>query len=408
MVAAPKVYVNGILENPANVVMPISISMGRSRPESQPDAPDATLTWRDVATAPVHGDEIRIMATLPPGGPVPTYDSPDVFYDDPRVTYGGQWLGEQARFVGIVTDVDTQEVAGRTGRVRVVAVSRQAELGRTMLVLTRPSETDVARVLAIMTAAGAPVTIHGNAGPMLVADEIDRDALGAVHEVCVSSGGVFWSDTNGNYHYGTGDHRELAHPMGAIGAHAIISGLRWQSTLADLINKVTVKYGADATEGEHTLTDDASITAHGLRAQDVTTQLINQDAGDQLAALILARRAWPYARISDVMMDSDHVSGDLQALAAAFYLAVGDPVLLPIPPDPGPAGLLAEWIVEGWQEEWDRADHVTLQIAVSDRARFAQTTIRTWNDALPFSWQAELDRGSWLDTLIMQPGESAA
>ncbi len=381
-VLPPVVLVNGIPADPSQVVMPITVSHGRSKPDKQPDAPDCTLIWKDITTAPVLGDEVAVVALLGADG--------------------GETL---TRFVGLVTDSDVQEYKGMPGHVRIVAVSKQADLGRVGVVLDRPAESDVARVQAIAAAAAVTLTVHGNAGPALAPDTIDKDALGALHEVCASSGGLVWSDGDGSLHYGTADHRSLLDPIAAIGSNVIITGLRWQSTVSELINKVVVKWGPEGGQSQRTLRDNKSIVDFGIREKSVSTMLNSEDDAVQLGNLILGRRAWPFSRVDDIIMDSDHVQSDEAAMEAAIRLKVSDAVYLPIPPDPGPAGLSAAWCVEGWQEEWPRHDRVILQIAVSDRARFALTVLRVWADAQPNTWQEELDRGSWLECLIKRPGE---
>ena len=393
--------VNGLPADGSQILMPITISQGRSGVDAQADAPQANLTWLSTYTAPTFGDRIDLIVSLPTPGDAPAYDSTVVMYDDPTATYDGSWLTELPRFSGTVTDVITQEQSGLPGLVQIVAISPQAELGRVTVQLSRPSEDDISRVTAIAAAAGVGIEIHGNPGPLLAPAELNTDALAAIQEMCNSSAGLLWSDTSGVLHYGTGDHRTLTHPMAVIPAHVIISGLEWKATLADLINKVIVSWAT----GQSTLTDDISISVYGVREESVSTTLVDQAAADQLGVVILARRAWPFAQITDVLLDSAFIT-DTAALYAAIRLRVSDALLLPIPPDPGPTGLLAEWIAEGWQEEWLARDHVTIQFAVSDRARFAQTTLRTWGHAETNTWEAELARGAWLDTLILNPGEA--
>lgn len=395
----PAVFVNGIRANPRFIALPIKITHGRSQPESQPDAPSATLVWGRNSQPPRIGDILRIDGYLP--APLVNYDDPVAQYDDPGVTYDGLQVSDPiTRFHGVITDVTVAEYAGLPAGATVTAVGMQSHLGTVGVLLDRPIESDVSRVQAIATAAGVPITILGNPGPNLAAHLIDTDALSALHQICNSSGGLVWSGTDGTMHYGTGDHREDVPPVAAIDSYAIISGLDWKATITDLINKITVTHGPANGQTEKTLQNDASIAVYGERWTKAQTQLAEQADADYLGALVLARRSWAFSRISDVMIDSGHVQDDEYTIRNVMQFKVSDAVFLPIPPDPSPAGLMAEWMIEGWTEEWPAPDRVAFQIAVTDRARFAQTVLREWQDADDNSWQTELDNGAWLNALI--------
>lgn len=579
---APRVYVNGIEQSSHNVITPFKISQGRSNPDSQPDAPQLTMSWRDIQSAPTWGDEIKIIANIEtdvPGSPnlltadqascgditgtanaflgyqntrdyvigdashgpgylrmtstavsnvyveiggqgvngfpitggraitlhatlralnvtvstawcliavwfnaagdyigenapdneylradiplvwtaiqgvftapddaafvtmritfattnindvwhiddlglingygpwsmpgeeppaVPVYDDPNVMYDDARVAWDNGWLSTSVRFTGLVTDITTPEESGIPGHVDIVAIDRQANLGRIYIQDSRPIEDDVTRVHAIGNLAGVVFIIHGTPEVTLAAMEIKSTALQAIHSICQSSGGVLWSDPDGNMHYGTGNHREISPPIMVIPGHIIKSGIKWNSTVADIINEVVIEYGAQSARESITLRDDISQSIYGVRSKKVTTILSDAGGANSMGALILARRSFPFSRITDVITDSDHVSNDMRSFVSVLALKVSDALYLPIPPDPAPTGLLAEWICEGWQEEWVTPSRVKIQIAVSDRARFALTVLRYWNDAIENTWQEELTRGSWLDALTKGPGE---
>jgi hypothetical protein len=405
----PTLLVNGIQANRGHVPLPIVITHGRSRVDAQPDAPSLTMEWAEPATCPQLLDRVELRLNLPAESPM--WDDPRVSYDDPTVLYSGTWAVTAVRFVGVVVDVDTQEIwqgsYGGPATSRITAVSTQADLGRVPVVLTRPAEADTARIAAIAAAAGVPITVVGGAGPRLAANTIDRDALGALYEVTGSSGGLLWQGPDGRMHYGAQDYRADAPAVAGLPAGAIVDGLRWQTSAADMINKVTVKWGPPDAQQEHTLTDDASVAAHGIHHAQVGTGLADQAAADQLASLILARRGWPFWWTSDVIIDSALVL-EVSTMRAVAVLQTSDTVLLPIPAEPGVTGLLAEWIVEGWVETWPAHDRCVIQIAVSDRERWALTQLRLWSHADDFTWGQELSRGSWFDALILQPDEVAA
>lgn len=407
---APTLHVNGQPADPAHVRLPATILHGRSGPDSQPDAPTLTLEWGDPATTPALGDSLEWLLNLPaPSTQQPTYDDPIAEYDDPAATYGGEWLATVPRFVGTVTDVDMVEAYPGPAAARLVAVGGQAALGRIDVLAARPAESDLARVAAIAAAAGVPILTHGDPGPQLAAATVEGDALAALWEVCESSAGLVWQDTRGRLHYGTGSHREDATTVGVIPAHAILDGVVWQSTDADLVNTVTLDYGGDTAPGSHTVTDAQSVARWGVRAVSVSTGLADQAAADQLGALILARRAEPFWRLADIIVDTAHTD-DVPAIITAASLAIGSTALIPIPPAPADVSgaPVVEWTVEGWAETWERHDRMTLQLAVTDRARWALIRLRVWADMQPHTWGSELARGSWLDTLTKQPGEALA
>lgn len=400
-----QVLINGV-PAPDAIPVPVTIVHGRAQPESQPDAADCTLEWLDPATIPRLGDTVvcRWVLDEPSAGP-PIWDDPRFGWSDRAITWGGQFMTTFVRFTGRIVDMDVQEDLGQPVSARITAVSPMADLGRRHYKSSRPQETELQRVAAIAASAGVTIITQGNAGPPLGPTEVDADALTALHDICLSTGGVLWHDLEGNLWYGTGDHRSLAEPVGALPDTVIVDRIHWQTSTTDLLNRVLVSYAGSTTPS--VLTDDESIARFGVWETSVNTALASQTGADQLGNLILARRAWPFARVSDVLLDSrDLTEPDLLMLAAT--LRVSDAVLLPIPPDPGPTGEFAEWVVEGWVENWTLPDTFQIQLAVTDRERFAQTTLRPWSVADDFTWGEELDRGRWLDTLILQPGEAAA
>ena len=404
---APTLLVNGTPATPEHVRLPATILHGRSGPTDQPDAPTLTVDWGDPATTPRIGDTLTWVANLPAVSTAPpAWDDPVAGWDDPAATWGGGWLAATTRFVGQVVDADVQETWPGPSAARLVAVGGQADLGRVRVVLNRPAESDVSRVGAIMAAAGVPITVHGTAGPMLAAaPELDTDALAALWDVCASSAGMVWQDTLGRIHYGTGTHRTDAPTAGILYGDSLLDGVRWQSTEADLINRVVLQYGPQDARGEHTVDDADSITTWGVHEVQVSTGLADQAAADQLGQLVMARRAQPYWLLQDVVVDTAHTDS-IPAVVTAATLPLGATVLLPIPTSPGPVGTLAEWTVEGWAETWDTHDRMVLQLAVTDRARWADLRLRTWAHARTNTWAQETARGSWMDALILQPGET--
>lgn len=423
----PYVKLNGVKLDGWQIASPVEVTHGRSRPNYQCEASQLTMSWFDTENIPKLGDIVEFFMRMPVRSSPPLWDSSTAAYDDPNVTYDGQWLNpdlpplwdaadvlyddpnvtydgvwiteEHQRFYGEISELHTMEWAGYPDETEVVAIGPLSRLGLRDVYLDRTApEDDVTRILAIAAAAGLTITIHGTPGPMLAPGIIEGDVLAALHKVCESSAGLVWENTDGSLHYGTFDHRVDLTPATVLPDYTIPSGLQWDSALADLVNRIKIKYGPQEAQGEVMLEDAASITKYGPREKSVTTELADLDAANQFAAIVLARRSLPYAWMSDVLMDSEAID-DLTTLVRLFPLPVGMPILIPMPPIPGPAGEQHTWSLEGWTEEWSAGPtRVQLQLAVTDRDRWVLTLLRTWAEAALFNWQHEADL-TWLAAL---------
>jgi hypothetical protein len=311
------------------------------------------------------------------------------------------WLGGQPgtagyRFVGRITSLTARETLGAVQEWDVQATGDLARLGFLHVLLDRPQETDTARVAAIAAAAGVTINIKGVAGITLVADLIDRDALGALHEVCASSGGLLWQDRTGALWYGTLNHRETA-PEGVLPACAILDGITWNNDLDLLTNLVVLRWGPKESQTQDTFRDDVSIAQWGTFGVDITTLAADRTQAGVLGQLILARRAQPHWRMPGVLFRyGDGADADAETVAA---LEVSDAVLVPVTTTPGPTpATLTPWLVEGWVEQWDDSGHTT-QFALTDAARSTTAGIRTWDELRAETWD-HWRQGSWLHQVV--------
>jgi hypothetical protein len=98
-----------------------------------------------------------------------------------------------------------------------------------------------------------------------------------------------------------------------------------------------------------------------------------------LANLVLFRRAKPYWNLPGgiLVRTRDMSLGEYRAL---LELDVSSEVAVRVNRNPSAPENLVEWIVEGWAEEWNAEAgelHHTMQLSLSDRARFGLSGIRT-------------------------------
>jgi hypothetical protein len=391
------VLIGGATADPCRVLLPVEIRHGRSGVDYQPDAPDATFDW-DGATPPgLLGDTVAILHTYT------TYQSvrddyatyTDVLAAYP--TYGALLAGNRqpVRFAGTITSLDAIEERGVVTRYRVQATGVQAQLGFTPVLLSRPVETDVERVQAIAAAAGVTIGIVGTAGITLAADEIDRDALAALHEVCVNSGGLLWQTPGGAIMYGPLNHREHP-PVATVPCGHLLDGVEWRQDLELVINHVVLKWGDPETQD--TFRDDTSIDQWGMRHIELATKAADRTQAGVLGALIIARRAWPYWRTPGVLVDMNN-DADPTTFAVAD-LDVSDKILVPVSTDPGPLPApVVEWLVEGWVETYTAGGH-DLQLALTDAARSTTSGVRNWAEQRAGGTWDHWRAGSWLDQLV--------
>jgi hypothetical protein len=388
-------YVNGTPVDGSLVFLPITITHGRSSTYAQPDAPSIDFeTWGPTPVCQV-GDLIEFTAARPDA----VWRDPAAQWGDPEVTWAGATpettipppgaLAQTAvRFTGTVSSVTAVEAVGDVESWSVRAVGPLARLGRIKVSLDRPDETDSARVAAIAQDAGVVITILGNPSLTLAADSIDRDALAAIHEVCESTGGLFWQARNGDLFYGTANHRS-GQVSDTLPAQTILDGIDWTQDTAQIVNHVTITWpsqpaqqspNAHAGETEQeTYSDPDSIAAWGQRHAEANTLCADADEAGLLALTILARRADPYWNMPGVlipMMDLNPVP-----LKVVAGLEVSDGVLVPVDTNPTPTPApVNQWAVEGWAEQWTEDGERWMQLALSDWARSSSAILRDYGE----------------------------
>lgn len=399
---APLVLVNGVEVDDCLIQTPVQIVHGRSEVTTQADAPTASLVYESPTCGWQLGDDLQIWAAtfyLPA-----TYDDPVATYDDERVVYdsNAEGLVWTAHFLGRIAAIEATAAGGRVQTWRVDAVGYQAELGFRPINLTRPQESDVARVQAIATAAGLPITIQGSPGVQLAAGIIDSDALTALHKVCESTGGMVWQTRTGSIVYGTAAHRvEASQPVGVLPCDTVEDALTWSEGVEDIVNEVTVSWGPDDARQESVHRDAESVAKPwGVRHVDANTQCASEADAEQLGLLILARRAFPFWRTASGVVDVDN---DIASRLMA-RLDVSVPVLVPIPiaPAPQPIEPPVPVVVEGWVETWADTGY-TATVSFSDQKRWVFTSLRNYGEVLAGGTYGHwLDNGTYLNMLVKE------
>lgn len=236
------VYVNAAPLDSSLVYLPIEVTHGRSTMFAQPDAPAMEFETHGPTQLAHVGDVVELQSGEGQGSYARWGDPACLWADGVRA-----WSGALAadpvvtRFVGQVTEVTATELDGVVVGYAMRAIGGQARLGRINVLLSRPVETDTARVAAISAAAGVPITVVGDPSLSLAADNIDRDALSAIYEVCESTGALFWQARNGDLMYGTSGHRSGA-TTDTLPASAILDGLEWTKDVGQIINHLTVTF----------------------------------------------------------------------------------------------------------------------------------------------------------------------
>ena len=390
------VAVDGTPVDACRVALPVTISHGRSGMGAQPDAPTLTLTWADpvVGAFPLGG--VLTVTQERAADQVVAYDDPAVLWDDPATLWDAGALGTSVRFTGRISGVTAVERAGPVQQYEVRAVGVQADLGRVHILASRPQESELARVAAIGAAAGIAIHTAGTTQMVLAADVVDLDALAALHRVCESTAGLLWQDRAGRMWFGTADHRETD-PQRVLPACAILDGLEWSQSLEQIVNRVTVRYGATGADLQVTHSDTTSVGQWGVHQVDVSSLAAGEADADRLALHIIARRAQPYWLMPGVMVPLDDLPAvDFDVLQDA---EVSTGILAPISQQPGtlPAPV-TDWVVEGWTETFDESGH-WMQLALSDRDRYGATGQREWGVADNYTWAHERDL-SWLEALV--------
>lgn len=228
--------------DPANIALPLRITMGRSNTLVQPDAPTLTFDYLDTTVPVAMGSKVRVTLDLPAHGVDTSWGDGVDAWGAQLTSWGGEDIGTIDRYLGTVTAMRAVEADGVVTGWTIEATGIAAQLGNTRVDLSRPAETDIQRIEAIAAAAGVEVEIVGNDSCNLVADNIHRDALSAMHEVCISSGGIVVQVRDGRIAYGTRSHRDIDATQ-TIPASTIMDEIEWLQSQTEVLNHIVVGWG---------------------------------------------------------------------------------------------------------------------------------------------------------------------
>ena len=388
------VYVADEPVDRGRVVLPITVTHGRSGFANQPDAPTCAFDWVGEDPPGQVGDALMVVTQYPTLDRAGWVD-PGWRWQDPGTT----WLGFNAvsvRFAGSIGSLTAIEEDGQVTGYEVTGIGVLARLGNIHIRANNPKELDTVRVARLMANAGiTDFRIDGTASLLLAEDEGNRSLLSALHEICAWTGALLWQDRAGTIVYGAYNHRDQP-AVQVLDAEQIADGMEWSRDQSNIINRVTVGWVDD--DGDHTTLyqDAASVVEWGQREASVDTRL--WDGGQALVGqMVLFRRSQPRWVMPGVLIDG--ASNTDPQERAALDLDVSHGVLLPVSPVPGPTpSPVSAWSVEGWVDVIDTFP--TMQLSLTDRTQYSFGTINTWSDVAAQSWRFWSDRGTWRDQLV--------
>ena len=389
------IEVDDVRVDSCDVGLPLTIQHGRYNPNSQPDAPTCTFTYLGD-TPPQLGQLVRVISAYPSQDPATWLD--DRFtWNDMSVSWLGS-TGDSVRFMGEVSRVTAVEDSGEIVSWAITATGHMAQLGDRAVLMERPQETDVARVTAILTATGFPFIIYGTDTKELAADAIDKDALGALHEICGWTGGMLWQRRDGTIVYGTTAHRDTE-AVAVLPCEILADGIAWELDTDQIVNKLVLHWETPAGSTQQTYNDAGSQLRWGVQDANVTTKLW-EGQEDVVAAIILFRRSEPKWTLPGTIY-SDWTRNTNVQERAMLSVDVSDTVLLPIAPTPGPTPAPnSQWTLEGWVEIIDATGRYS-QLSITDHTRYSTASLRTWQQALDLgTWQDWIDLGTWRELLV--------
>jgi hypothetical protein len=214
--------------DPWKVMLPLTVTVGRSDPSAQPEANSCTFRMRGRWPVAGRGDEVAVVV-----------------------------LG-RGRFRGTIAALKVTHADGRLV-TEVTCVGRMVQAaGRGLPVVARPEQTERQRVESLI-AANAPGAAYTSAewGPTSPStalrlraetpkpDTEDTSLLEALREVAASTAAVIWEDPNGVIKYRSVRQREQPAYTATVTRFQILDGIDWEKPAGEPANTVRVVYGAE-------------------------------------------------------------------------------------------------------------------------------------------------------------------
>ena len=205
----------------------------------------------------------------------------------------------------------------------------------------------------------------------------DSIIAGIANSIASSAGGYLYEDSQGLISYADASHRQdylLANGYTELdGSHAIAPGISTVIRQGNLVNKLTVDYGNNASYTAEDLTSQAS---YGLYAEQFSSFLKNSSDVEDFADKVIALRAYPYAEFQSISFPLQSPEIDDQDRDALLGIFMGLPVAIRNLPANISGGTFLGF-VEGWTFRASVSGlYLTLKLSPTEFNSFTQA----WED----------------------------
>lgn len=410
----PSVEVDGYTIDPCRILVPLTITIGRSDVSQQPSAPSASWSMLGLPGPLRIGQPVTIAhradrqdvwsdiwADEWGGDPTPVSDVWSDTWDD--VWSQGPWQSDVVRMRGHISDMEVER-EGDTITTSVVVTGVSAALAGRIGDEPWPEQVERARVARIASLLPDVEVryvgpISGESHSVRRLDVDSRTALDVLQSLASGTGALLVEMPDGWVAYQSQAWRDENRPSTLlIDEYAILDRTGWQAQ--PVANAATVAYGyqpviPDPQGGESTTLgprpivsdrEPLSIAQYGEQSVTIDSEWVKPSSASALAARVVHQRAWEAWEAPQVMLPM-HLQSSLQAWRETVVgLQPGARITLrSVTSDPSPPGGVGDWIVEGWVETWDRigeADRSSrvehwMQLAVSPAGPWRADVMRT-------------------------------
>ena len=203
-----------------------------------------------------------------------------------------------------------------------------------------------------------PPTIHGaGSRPLRRSSAPDGSRISALRELAGTTGSLVYHTRDGVLVYETPDYRAglaTATPTLTLVDSDILDSVSWTSRLDDLVTEATVVYGDGERDDERPRTSARAPLADTLyRPVTIDSPLLSQTDAEALASRTVGRWSTPSWTAPQIITRDDLLDDTTyQALLDLDVSSVIDTSGVTAQPDL--TGGTGRWVVEGWEETWDR------------------------------------------------------
>lgn len=222
----------------------------------------------------------------------------------------------------------------------------------------------------------------------------DSVIAGIANSIASSAGGYLYEDSQGLISYADASHRQdylLANGYTELdGSHAIAPGISTVIRQGNLVNKLTVDYGNNASYTAEDLTSQAN---YGLYAEQFNSFLKNASDVEDFADKVIALRAYPYAEFQSITFPLQSPEIDDADRDALLNVFMGLPVAVRNLPANISGGTFLGF-VEGWTFRASVGGlYLTLKLSPTEFNSFTQawedvSASEAWNTlSATLTWQ---------------------